>query len=304
MQSHVRARALRTECESDADADACHAAEDLFRVAADTWRALVDGRPGDDAHPEWHFMLAQASFHAGRFEAAASAAERYLETGAEEWRVQSARTLVEAREQVIARDIVAIRQEPPDPAGQPLAVVPLGIPDEVQRLFDARARYVEVVAAADDPERLARRYALDNALLLHLYGHWERATPALRAAFESGCRGEAGWEGGKAAFRARRAEALALGRYDAVRSIGEELSSTATSGAPRAASRAPARATTPFAWRGSTECPATSSAADASCSGRSMHVVANSVSGRSGPATRSSKRWTDASSNPPSASPR
>jgi len=223
MQAHVRARELHAECDADANADACHQAEDHFSLAADTWRALIDGRPGDTSHPEWRFMLAQASLHSGAYDAAAAAAEQYLRSGDTQWRTQAAGALVGAREHAFDGEMHSMRQEPPEPDGQPPAVEPLDVPEAVQQLFDARTQYVEVVPEAEDPEHLARRYAVDNAVLLHRYGHWERAQPALRTAFTMGCSGDAAWEGGQEAWRALRDEALALERYDAVQTLGEEL---------------------------------------------------------------------------------
>ena len=49
MQAHLRARELRTMCEEDGDSSAYAEAENFFRIAADTWRSLVEGRPDDEA---------------------------------------------------------------------------------------------------------------------------------------------------------------------------------------------------------------------------------------------------------------
>jgi hypothetical protein len=223
MRTHVRARELVEACEEDADAEGCREGENLFRVAADTWRSLIEGRPGDDSHPEWSFMLAQASLHAGAFDSSAEAAERYLASGEDQWRVQAARVLVQARERSLAAEMISVREEPPEPQGQPPAVRAIDMPPKVRSLFDARARFVEIVPPEADEENDARSHRLANALLLHHYGDWELARPALRQVFEEGCAGDSAWDGAKEAWVALRDEALSLGRFDAIQSLGEEL---------------------------------------------------------------------------------
>lgn len=223
MQTHVRARALQARCDEEGDREACEQAEDMFGLAADTWRALVVGRPNDEAIVDWSFMLSQALFHSGHFADAAEAADRYVQSGASQWRIPAARILVEASERAIEAEVLPVREEPPEPEGQPPEVEPIEMPEHVRRLFDARARFVEI-AGDDLAEReTVRRYALANAELLYRYGHWERAEEALTALFQAGCAGEGAWEGGAAAWRMLRAMYLSLGRYDAVRLLGEEL---------------------------------------------------------------------------------
>ncbi|MCC6874919.1 MAG: hypothetical protein IT378_11495 [Sandaracinaceae bacterium] len=238
MQVHVRAQELRNRCgqqseeQGDApageqgaapvtavDNSACEQSQQFFGLAADTWRALVEGRP-DDVVPEWLFMLAQALFHSQRFEPAAESAERYLASGAPEWRLRAAFLLVAARERALAAAGVALRDAPPEPAGDPPAVRAIDLPPALASLIDARARFAEVVAQSGDEQGRGRRALLANAMTIYHYGHWDRAREGLEAVLDAGCTGEGAWEGAADAWRALRDIGLALGRYDAVQALG------------------------------------------------------------------------------------
>ena len=225
MQTHVQARELQTRCENEGDEEACARAEDLFRVAADTWRALVEGRPDDEGIVDWSFMWSQALLHSGRYADAADAAARYVDSGADQWRAPAVRILVNASETAIAQDVLPVREEPPEPRGDPPSVRPVEMPEHVQRLYDARVTYAEVLGDREEEQETLRRHALENAKLLHAYGDWERARAALREVFVSGCNGEQAWEGAAEAWRHMREIAVALGRWDAVRELGEEVES-------------------------------------------------------------------------------
>ncbi|MBX3250147.1 MAG: hypothetical protein KF901_23415 [Myxococcales bacterium] len=222
MQVHVRARELAERCEDDGD-EACTQARQLFAVAADTWRVLVEGRP-DDAAGEWSFMLAQAMFWARRYEAAGDAAERYVALGEPEWRLQAARILLASREGALDGAGVRERTAPPRPQGDPPTVRELDVPTPIEQLVTARARFAEVMAERGDEDGIGRSLTLTNALMRYHYGQWERAQVALRAVFEGGCAGEAAWAGAATAWTALRDIALAQGRHDAVRALGDEAS--------------------------------------------------------------------------------
>lgn len=222
MQVHVRAEELRARCVEERAEEVCGEARQLFGLADDTWRALVEGRP-DDTDPEWLFMLAQARFHAGRLDAAGEAAERYLSTGASDWRTAAARLLLATRERALEGAGVRMREEPPQAQGSPPAVREIDVPPPVQQLVQARDRLVEVLSDADDARAERRSLALANALVLYRYGHWERVQPALRTILEEGCTGEGAWEGAATAWRALHDIALALERYDAVRALGDQI---------------------------------------------------------------------------------
>lgn len=233
MQVHVRANELRSQCVDGDDPPACDQAQQLYGLAADTWRALVDGRPGNET-AEWIYMLSQALFQSGRFEAAAEAADRYLSTGATEWRSRSAALLLEARERAWSESGVRLRDEAPSAQGDPPEVRPMEMPPPVQRLVDARARALEVMTELGEDASARRSLALTNALVLYRYGHWERAQPMLRALLDEGCAGPGAWDGGATAWRTLRAIAQALGRFDAVQALGEEVERRSCDfGAPR-----------------------------------------------------------------------
>jgi hypothetical protein len=219
MTVHVQAQGLLTEC-SDGDEGACRRALQFFELAADTWRALVEGRP-NDASPEWSFMLAQALMALDRFEPAAEAAESYVAANAPEWRVQAARLSLSARERAAAA--TTLREDPPSPEGDPPEVRAIDMPAPVASLVEARLRFAEVVSDLPDEQQAARTARLEAALVLHRYGHWERASAVLRALFESGCAGEGAWDGSATAWRTLRDMSEALGHHDAVRALGEEV---------------------------------------------------------------------------------
>lgn len=219
MQLHVRAEERRRLCE-EGDEAACGQVRQLFELTADTWRALIEGRPDNEA-AEWSFMLAQARLHSGRNDAAAEAADHYLALGAPEWRTQAAQLLVTARERSL--EGVLVRETAPRAEGDPPVLRALEIPAPLQQLSDARARLAEVLAESGADPAARRAIALENALVLHRYGHWERAQEALRPLLDEGCAGEGAWEGGAIAWRALREIASSLRRHDAVRALGDDV---------------------------------------------------------------------------------
>jgi hypothetical protein len=225
LQSFMEARTYWTRCTEREDEIGCRRARHLFRVAADTWNALVAGRPQDAGVDEWTFMHAQALWRAGSPAAAADVAARYVESGTNaEWRTTAAALMVAARARVLEEDeAVTIREAPPEPRGEPVAVQPIELPEALARLYEARAKYVEAVPEAADPEHVRRAYRIENAVIDYRYGRWEQARTALREIFESGCSGGGAWEGAAAAWRILREMAITLGHYDAVSALGREL---------------------------------------------------------------------------------
>jgi len=226
MSTHTRARELQQRCDEGNDEEACTSARNLFRIAADTWAALVGGRPDDEGVADWSFMHAQALFHAESYWQAGEAAERYLAAGGSpQWRVQAARLLVTARERALqaGRVQVQLREAPPPVRGQPPTVEELTLPEAVRGLFGARERFLESVTPEEDEDRTRRQYGLDNALLLYRYGHWERARTLLQGILEAGCTGEGAWNGAKTAWATLRQMAVALERWDAVLALGQQL---------------------------------------------------------------------------------
>ncbi len=223
MSTHVRAQNAQDQCDSGDDR-MCARARQLFQVAGTTWGSLVEGRVGDPGVAEWASMQAEALSRVGSYDRAADAAERSIAAeGPPDLRARAARSLVAARQAALRDAGVAVRDAPPEPSGDPPAARPIDMPAPVRALYDARARYVEVVADEEDADQAKRRYALDNAVLLHRYGRWDEARTALTALFDAGCAGETAWDGGATAWRALRTIALALGRYDTLLALGREV---------------------------------------------------------------------------------
>lgn len=223
LRSFLRAREHDARCTETREESECQRARHLFRVAADTWNALLVGRRDDDtAAADWTFMHAQALLRAGRPVQAADSAERYIAHGDNpEWRVRAAEILVTCRERAITDANVEVRTAPPEPSDG--NVEPIALPDEVRLLREARARYIETVPEASDAEHKRRGFALENALVLHRYGHFDEARTELRPIFEAGCTGEGAWDGAASAWRTMREIAILLGRYDAVAELGREI---------------------------------------------------------------------------------
>ncbi|NOY92608.1 MAG: hypothetical protein GXP55_15560, partial [Deltaproteobacteria bacterium] len=228
LSTHTQAGQAYARCLADQQMNDCVRAQGLYGVAADTWSALLRGRPDDTDAPEWRFMHAQALFRADHFSQAADAFERHLDEGlSTDWLVQALWMLVSSNEHLVAsaaqRGDLERRTQAPDPVGQPPSVPALDLPAPIVRLQAARARYVAGVEAAQDFDDHLRSYALDHALTLFRYGHWDQAEAELTAVFEAGCAGETAWEGARRAWLALRQIASVRGQLDALAALGEAL---------------------------------------------------------------------------------
>ena len=224
MSSLVQAESLAARCAAEHEEADCTRSRALYREAADTWNALVVGRPGDASIDEWTVQRAQALLAGGSISEAGGIARQYLASGTDpEWRKAAAEVFVKSREQAIAAAGIEVRTTPPEPTGEPPDVHAIDLPLPLAYLRDARQRYLDVVPEAADTTAARRGYALENALVLFRYGHWPEARTALQAVFDSGCAGPGAWDGGATAWRALRDIASALGRFDAVAELGRAL---------------------------------------------------------------------------------
>jgi hypothetical protein len=214
MTVHVQAQELLDRCGEDEAL--CRQALSYFELAADTWGALIDGRP-NDIEPEWWFMYAQALRQLDRWARAAEAAETYLSLGQTEWRGQAALLAAEAREHALG----ALREEPPEAEGGRVESIALDAP--VHAYVEALLLSALVHDEIGDEERHARAARLRAGIVLYRYGQWERAIAILRPVFYENCTGEAAWEGAAEAWRTLHDIAVALEQQDVVRTLGEEL---------------------------------------------------------------------------------
>lgn len=216
MTVHVQAQELLERCGEDEAL--CRQALRYFELAADTWGALIDGRP-NDIEAEWWFMYAQALRQLDRFGPAAEAAESYLSLEQPEWRPQAAQLAVDARE----RTAGTLREEPPAAEGGRVEAITL--PPPVHQYVEALLLQARILDEVSDEERRARASRLRAGTILYMYGQWDRANELLREVFVANCAGESAWDGAAEAWRVLHDIAVAREQQDVVRSLGEELES-------------------------------------------------------------------------------
>lgn len=224
VNSVVEAETFAARCTAERDEGVCNRAKELYRDAADTWDALLAGRPGDPEVAEWTVQRAQALLGAGANAEAATSALQYLATPTDPALSKTAaEVLVRSRELALEAAALDVRHAPPEPTGVPPEVHGIDVPLALAYLREARERYLAVVPEAADTASTRRTYALENALVDFRYGHWPEARTGLQAVFDAGCAGEGAWDGGATAWRALRDMSVSLGRFDAVAELGRSL---------------------------------------------------------------------------------
>ncbi len=181
--------AIARRIDSSASAPRRARAVARYRRAADHHRLFLASFPSSAAAPSARSELANALLAAGDHLEAAAELEELARTVPAR-RAEALRRAIDAYERALAADLQAgraeLRTDAPEPSRRPPWAAAQPFPEPLQRLFDARERYLG--ATRDDPEPdLFREQHLENALWLYRYGHFDDARARLAELLTARC---------------------------------------------------------------------------------------------------------------------
>lgn len=160
-----------------------------YRRAADHHRLFLASFPDAAAAPSVRSELANALLAAGEPLEAARELEA-LARAVPARRTEALRRAIDAHHRALELEVsagrVELRADAPEPSRRPPWAAAPSFPEPLQRLFDARERYLE--ATRDRPEPgLWREQQLESALWLYRYGRWDEARARLDGLLTARC---------------------------------------------------------------------------------------------------------------------
>ncbi len=223
---HQQAQSERHRCVERRDVALCTQARATYNLAAAAYEGYLEAHRDNPDSYEVQFNLADAMYWSERYEEAAQAYAAVRDSNLDESHLsEAARLVVESLKRAIEREENAgrlvVRHDPPTPAGNPLAVAVIEVPELVQRLANAREVYLARVDARHDTEHVRDAYDYNNALLLLHYGYWDVARARLTRIFEQRC-APGGEENADLAWINLRNMANALEQTEEVARLGVE----------------------------------------------------------------------------------
>jgi len=228
INHHQRAQTLRRRCVEEKDLELCRSSQEEYVLAATAYRNYIQRYPNNPQAYELQYNLADALYWAQSYEDAAREYAAVRDSNLDdEFLAESGRLVVESikrlADQATEAGQLEVRTEPPPPQGSPARVLPIALPQLLQRLAQARETYLARVDAEHDTEGLRQSYRYNNTLLLYMYGYWDHAKTRFRQIFEEHCTGEQADETGRVAWVNLRNIAVALDDTAGVRELGNEL---------------------------------------------------------------------------------
>ena len=191
---HQEAQQYRRRCVAEQDIQLCNYAQENYTLAAQAYQAYLDRYPNNPQAYELRYNLADAYYWSENYEEAARQYAAIRDSNLDDTHLsESARRVVESLKRILdaelERGAVTMREDPPEPQGDPPVVSPLPMPELVQRLAQARETYLARVPERDDSEQVRAPYDFNNALLLYLHGYWPQAKERFERIFDERCSG-------------------------------------------------------------------------------------------------------------------
>ena len=229
---HQQAQRTRRACVEAQDLALCAAAQGMYGEAAKAYRSYIKGYPNNPQAYELRFNLADALYWSENYEEAAREYAEVRDSNLDDQYLSiAARLVVESVKRLVDQQVEAgaleIRTEPPTPQGSPPRVVPLEMPQLLQRLARARELYLARVDEAHDTEKVRASYTYNNTLLLYVYGYWDIARERFYDIYATRCLGELADETGQVAWLNLRNIAVSLNQTGEVRRLGADLNQRA-----------------------------------------------------------------------------
>jgi cellulose synthase operon protein C len=228
INHHQRAQQLRRTCVENQDLELCTQSQAQYGLAAMAYRGYITRYPNNPQAYELQYNLADALYWSQNYEGAAREYAAVRDSNLDDtYLSQSARLVVESIKQMVDQQVkngqLQLRTEPPPTTGTPPNIVPVAMPDALQRLASAREMYLARVDEAHDTEHVRDSYFYNNTLLLYLYGYWDFARDRFLITYDMHCKGDKADETGQVAWFNLRNMAVSLGRSDEVRQLGKDL---------------------------------------------------------------------------------
>jgi len=228
IQHHQQATELRRRAVRDQDEAVLQQAIDAYNLAADAYRRYIELYPNRPDAYELQYNLAECLFWSEQYEGAAQAYAAVRDSNLDDQFLSiSARRVVESLkrllDQSVQRGEITVATEPPTPAGSPLRVNPIQMPELVQRVAQAREVYLARVDDRADSEHVRSSYDFNNALLLYAYGYWPQARERFTRIFLERCNGPTASSEGQTAYENLNNMAVALEQRDEVVRLAGQL---------------------------------------------------------------------------------
>lgn len=212
---HQEAQRLRRQCVEEQNPALCQSAIESYRLAAGAYQGYLDRYPNNPQAYELRYNLADALYWSEDYEQAAAQYALVRDSNLDDTHLsESARRVVESLQRILDAQVEAgrlqVRDEAPEPQGQPPRVMPLAMPELVQRLAQARELYIARVPESQDSEGVRPAYDYNNTLLLYYYGYWPQAKERFQRIFEERCTGPNANDTGRIAWLSLNNIAVAL----------------------------------------------------------------------------------------------
>lgn len=225
---HGNAQRLRQQCVQDRNVHLCRDAQRQYELAATAYRAYLERYPNNPQAYELHYNLADALYWSENYEQAATEYAQVRDSNLDDrYMSESARRVVESLKRIADQDVeegrLLIREDAPAPAGEPLRVEPLPMPELVQRLARSREIYLSRVGPERDTEGVRAAYDYNNALLLYWYGYWPQARERFNRIYQERCAGSAADPTGQIAWENMRAMAMAINDSEEIRRLATDV---------------------------------------------------------------------------------
>ena len=228
IHHHQRAQRLRQQCVQERNVRLCSDSRIEYGLAATAYRGYLERYPNNPQGYELHYNLADALYWSKSYEQAATEYAEVRDSNVDDsYLAESARRVVESLKRITDLDVeegrLLIRSEPPLPAGAPLSVQPVAMPETVQRLARAREIYLTRVSPSRDTDGVRAAYDYNNALLLYWYGYWPQADARFTRIYEERCSGPEADATGQIAWENLRAMAMATDDSEEIRRLATDI---------------------------------------------------------------------------------
>lgn len=229
---HTKAQALRRQGLENRDTTALKQAQDAYQLAAQAYRLYLKRYSNSPQSYELHYNLADTLYWSEKYEEAAAEYAAVRDSNLDDtYLSESARRVVESLKRIIDKAVedkkLEIRDTPPAPQvvaeGKPPQVMPIQMPELLQRMAQARQLYLARVDDAHDTEHVRESYDYNNALLLYNYGYWFHAKERFTRIYRERCIGSTADETGRISWLNLRNMAVVAQDLDSVEALGQDL---------------------------------------------------------------------------------
>ncbi len=192
VRHHQVAQNLRNRAVDEESPDLLERARQEYDLAAQGYRTYIEQYPNDPDAYEISFNLAEAMYFSGQFRDAARAYAEVRDSNLDDrFRPRAAFRTIKAWEAIRDAEVQAgrltLREEPPEPSGDPATVTPIPIPEVLRQLSDARDVHLRILP--DSGRNAVFRY--QTAQVFYRYGHWEEARQRFRQIYDDYCTSDA-----------------------------------------------------------------------------------------------------------------